>query len=149
MMAAMPFGVEHGFEYAAYQDARDKIVMPDPSRFESREAYAATMLHEAIHATGIATRLDRDCFARYHSDREARAAEELIAEVGSMMLGARLGVGGEHIDNHAAYVQSWLKALRSDKRYIFKAAADAQRACDWLLSRAGVSDHRAEAREAA
>ena len=57
-----------------------------------------------------------------------------------MMLTARLGIGGEHIDNHAAYVQSWLKALKSDKRHIFRAAAEAQRACDWIMEQGGTSE---------
>ena len=105
----MPFRITGGFDHAAYRGGSDEIVMPDVSRFESTGAYYATICHEATHATGIATRLDRECFARYHTDREERAAEELIAEIGSMMLTAQLGVAGEHIDNHAAYVASWLK----------------------------------------
>ena len=134
----MPFGIQHGYEYAAYREMADKILMPDPSRFESAECYGATLAHEGIHASGIGKRLNRECFARYHVDKEARAAEELIAEIGSMMLTARLGIAGEHIDNHAAYVKGWLRLLKSDKRHIFKAAADAQRACDWLMDTAGV-----------
>ena len=136
----MPFRITHGHEYAAYREIPDEIVMPDPARFESVEAHAATALHEAVHATGTRDRLDRDCFARYHIDDESRAAEELRAEWGSCFLNARLGIAGEHIDNHAAYLDSWLRHLRRDKRHLFKAAADAQRACDWLLDRAGISD---------
>jgi len=134
----MPFGIKHGHEYVAYQELSDKILMPDPSRFESAECYGATLAHEGIHASGIAKRLNRECFARYHTDKEARAAEELIAEIGARMLTARLGIAGEHIDNHAAYVKGWLRLLKSEKRHIFKAAAEAQRACDWLLEAAGV-----------
>lgn len=52
------------------------------------------------------------------------------------MLGAHLGFAPGHIENHAAYVQSWLKVLRSDKRFILKAAADAQRGADYLLAAA-------------
>lgn len=138
----MPFEISHGHEYAAYQEMQDRIVMPDASRFESEGAYFATLGHESVHGTGVRGRLDRTCFADYHSDRQARAAEELVAEIGSMMLTAHLGIVGEHVDNHAAYVASWLAALKSDKRHIFKAAAEAQRACDWLLDRAGADDVR-------
>ena len=133
----MPFDIDHGFEYAAYQEMQDRIVMPDPSRFESEGAYFSTLGHEAIHSSGIRNRLARECFANYHADKEARAAEELIAEIGCLMVNAHLGIAGEHIDNHAAYVASWLAALKSDKRHIFKAAAAAQIACDWLISKGG------------
>jgi len=133
----MPFGIDHGHEYAAYLEKTDRIVMPDASRFESEGAYFATLAHEGIHGTGVRNRLDRDCFAEYHADKEARAAEELIAEIGSMMLTAHLGIAGEHIDNHAAYIASWLRALKSDKRHIFKAAAAAQLACDWIIAKGG------------
>lgn len=146
---AMPFVISTGHEYAAYREARDEIVMPDVSRFESADAYYATLSHETIHSSGPANRLGRDCFQRYHLDRQARAEEELIAEIGAMMLTARLGIGGEHIDNHAAYVQSWLKALKSDKRHIFKAAAEAQRACDWVMEQGGTSETSVTAARAA
>ena len=136
----MPFEISHGHEYAAYQEMQDRVVMPDASRFESEGAYFATLAHESVHGTGVRGRLDRTCFADYHRDDEARAAEELIAEIGAMMLTTRQGINGAHIDNHAAYVKSWLRALKNDKRHIFKAAADAQRACDWLIDHAGISD---------
>ena len=133
----MPFGISHGHEYAAYQEMQDRIVMPDPSRFESEEGYFSTLGHEGIHASGVKARLNRDCFARYHTDKESRAFEELIAECGSLFISAHLGISGEHIDNHAAYLASWLAILKSDKRHIFKAAAAAQFACDWLIERGG------------
>ena len=138
----MPFSVEHGHEHAAYVERGDKIIMPDASRFESVGGHAATLLHEMVHATAIKTRLDRECFARYHDDPAQRAEEELIAEVGAMQLGARLGMTGEHIDNHAAYIGGWMRRLKSDKRFIFKAAAAAQTASDWLLDRADIPEYR-------
>jgi len=136
----MPFSISHGHEHAAYQELQDRIVMPDASRFESTASYGATLAHEGIHASGTEKRLNRECFAQYHANKEARAAEELVAEIGSMMLTARLGIAGEHIDNHAAYVSSWLRALKSDKRHIFKAAAAAQLACDWIIAKDGSSE---------
>jgi antirestriction protein ArdC len=60
------------------------------------------------------------------------AAEELIAEIGSAFLCAQLGVALEPRPDHAAYIGSWIKILKSDKRAIFTAAAMAQRAVDWL-----------------
>lgn len=141
----MPFAVEHGHEFAAYYEHGDRIVMPDASRFESAASHASTLLHEMQHATGITSRLGRDCFARYHADKEAAAEEELVAEIGACQLTARLGIAGEHIDNHAAYVGGWLRRLKSDRRFIFKAAAAAQLGSDWLLDRAGIPEYRAPA----
>ena len=33
---------------------------------------------------------------------------------------------------HASYIASWLKALRNDKKFIFKAAAQAQKVFDYF-----------------
>ena len=51
-----------------------------------------------------------------------------------MIVGATLGFTPDHIEDHAAYVQSWLSALRGDKRFILKASADAQRGADYLIA---------------
>jgi antirestriction protein ArdC len=40
------------------------------------------------------------------------------------------GIQGEL--RHAGYIQSWLKALRNDNKAIFKAAALAQKAADYI-----------------
>jgi antirestriction protein ArdC len=101
--------------------------------FHSQEDWAATYLHELAHATGHHGRMNRpQCFARFGS--ELYAKEELRAELASAMLSGQIGLsmGQSHIDSHAAYLSSWLDALRRDKSEIFKAAADAQRICDYL-----------------
>lgn len=59
-----------------------------------------------------------------------------VAEIGAAFIGARLGIVGEHIDNHASYLASWLKALKNDKRAIFRAATMAQAAADMVLQNA-------------
>ncbi len=38
------------------------------------------------------------------------------------------------VPNHLSYIQSWVKVLRDDKREIFRAAADANRIAEWILS---------------
>ena len=90
--------------------------------------------HELCHWTGHETRLGRDFKNAFGS--KDYAFEELVAEIGAAFVGARLGIVGEHIDNHAAYLASWLKALKNDKRAIFKAAALAQAAADLVLANA-------------
>ncbi|MGF1827631.1 DNA primase, partial [Photobacterium angustum] len=58
------------------------------------------------------------------------AFEELVAELGSAFLMADLGIKGEV--QHESYIASWLQALKSDKRYIFKAATLATKAHEYL-----------------
>lgn len=135
--ARLPVPIRTGFDKAAYREATDDIAMPEVSRFEEASRFYAVALHEMGHATGIPSRLGRDCFARYHHDIAERAREELIAELTSVLAAPRLDLPVDHLDDHAAYLQSWLKALKSDKRHIFRAAAEAQRAADWIFAAAG------------
>jgi antirestriction protein ArdC len=37
------------------------------------------------------------------------------------------------MDNSASYLAGWLKVLKADNRFIFKAAAEAQKAADFIL----------------
>lgn len=116
-----------------YVPAQDTVRMPRANLFHSQDDWAATYLHELAHATGHHERMNRpQCFARFGS--ELYAKEELRAELASAMLSGQIGLsmGQSHIDSHAAYVSSWLDALSRDKSEIFKAAADAQRICDYL-----------------
>ncbi|WP_363323874.1 zincin-like metallopeptidase domain-containing protein [uncultured Paracoccus sp.] len=117
---------------AYFSPAEDFIHMPPVATFHSAESYYATLAHEAAHWTGHKTRLDR--FSRFN-DRKAYAFEELIAEIGNCMTCASLGLSPD-FDQSAAYLQSWLRALADDKRLIFKAASEAQKAADWLMKTA-------------
>jgi antirestriction protein ArdC len=84
------------------------------------------------HWTGSAARLDRDLRGRFGSQDYAR--EELRAEIAQMMVCGELGIADQDFSNNAAYVASWLETLRSDRKEIFRAAADAQRIADYLLA---------------
>ena len=114
---------------AYYNPAEDFIHMPPIATFHGAAGYYATLAHEATHWTGHKSRLDR--LGRF-TDRKAYAFEELIAEIGNCMICASLGLTPD-FDQSAAYVESWLRALKDDKRLIFKAASEAQKAADWLL----------------
>ena len=94
------------------------------------------------HWTGHSSRLDRDLKNRFGS--EAYAAEELIAELSSAILGAELGLPVTHLDHHASYIASWLKILKSDERAILTAAAKAEEAATLLLELGG---HQSRASE--
>jgi len=101
------------------------------------------------HYAGAEHRLNREVAKRYHENQACRAEEELIAELTAAMMGAHLGFASDHLDDHARYIGSWLKALRSDKRLILKAAAEAQRAVDWMFDTAGISDSSTMTQDAA
>ena len=120
---------------AYYEPARDRIHMPPVATFHRAAAYYETLGHERVHWTGAAHRLDRLGRCR---DRAGYGFEELVAEIGQCLLYARLGMAPS-IDQSAAYVAGWLRALRDDKRVIFRAAAEAQRAVDWITAACGES----------
>ncbi|WP_370315957.1 zincin-like metallopeptidase domain-containing protein [Roseivivax marinus] len=84
------------------------------------------------HWTGADKRLER--FKRFN-DRKAYAFEELVAEIGACMLGVQIGVEPE-FDQSAAYVEGWLQAMKDDKRAIFRAASEAQKAVDYITEKA-------------
>lgn len=58
--------------------------------------------------------------------------EECIADCGSAMILADLGIAARPRPDHAAYIASWLKVLRNDTSAIFTAASKAQAAADWM-----------------
>ena len=133
--AAVGADVVFGGDRACYVPALDRIHMPERARFESASTEYATLAHELTHWTKAPHRLDRS-FGPSSFGNEAYAKEELVAELSAVLMGQRLAFAPDHLDNHAAYIDSWLKVLRGDKRFLFTAAAHAQRAVDWLIAAA-------------
>ncbi|MCB9989321.1 MAG: DUF1738 domain-containing protein [Rhodospirillales bacterium] len=129
--AATGADIRHGGNQAFYSVTHDRIQLPPFESFRDAESYYATLAHESTHWTRHPSRLDRD-FGRKRWGDEGYAREELVAELGSAFLSADLGLTPEVRDDHSAYIESWLKALKNDKRAIFQAAAHAQRAADYL-----------------
>lgn len=132
--ARYPVPYREGGGSAYYHPVADTIAMPAFADFVSGNAFYATLAHEAIHSTGHTSRLNRETLYEYGKSKEIRAAEELIAEVGAAMLCAQLGMEPTEREDHAAYIADWLKALRGDKRAIFRAASAAQAASELILS---------------
>ena len=132
--------VRHGGNQAYYAPMSDHIQMPPFQAFCEAAGYYSTLAHEHTHWT--ASRCDRQLGKRFGDN--AYAAEELIAELGAAFTCARLGLSTEPRADHAAYIQSWLKVLKADKRAIFTAASKAQQATDWMIERAE-SSHKAVA----
>ena len=114
---------------AFYRPFTDEIHLPPKDRFDAPDKYYATALHELGHWTGHKSRLDRTGGA---FGTEAYAREELRAEIASWMLGEEIGVGHDPGD-HAAYVQSWIRALEDDPSEIARACRDAEDIRDYLL----------------
>jgi antirestriction protein ArdC len=132
---ALPAVLRHQGDQAYYEPAADRITMPPVQLFAGFDHYYATLAHELSHWTGHASRLGRDLKNRFGT--AAYAAEELVAELSSAMLGAELGLPVAHLDNHASYIEHWLKLLKDDDRAILTAAAKAEEASRLLLRLGG------------
>ncbi len=130
---------------AYYRPATDQIHMPQISTFHEASGYYGTLAHELTHWTGAEKRLDR---IKKFQNREAYAFEELVAEIGNCMLCLHLGITPQ-FDQSAAYISSWLEALKNDKGLIFKAASEAQKAVDFILAAADAASIAEEDRAAA
>jgi antirestriction protein ArdC len=115
---------------AFYSPKADAITLPQKEQFPNAIGYYQTALHELGHWTGHSSRLNRDLSGGFGSESYAR--EELRAEIASVMTGARLGIGSTPRDENAAYVQSWIKALKDDPKELYRAASDAEKAAQFL-----------------
>lgn len=124
----------HGGARACYSPIEDRVQMPARASFAGTAEYYSVLFHELTHSTGHASRLDRPevCqLAAFGGDDYA--AEELTAEMGAAMLCGVAGVEPPAVqDQQAAYIQSWLKALRNDPRAVVVAASRAQHAADYI-----------------
>lgn len=125
--------IREGGSRAFYSPAEDYIQMPPFAAFKKADFRYSVLAHEVTHWSGAITRLNRDLAPRFQ--KEAYAAEELIAELGSAFICAELELEIEPRRDHAPYIQSWLNVLRHDRRAIFTAATKAQQAVDWLFKR--------------
>jgi antirestriction protein ArdC len=138
MVAHMPQPplIKHGMARAFYSPREDCVGLPARERFEQAEGYYATLFHELVHATGHETRLNRATLtekAGFGSNPYCK--EELIAEMGAAFLCGHAEIAARTIDNSAAYLNGWLEQLRNDKTLIVHAAAQAQKAADFILGK--------------
>ena len=124
---------------AYYSPSQDYVHLPNRELFKTSEGRCSVGFHEAVHWTGHASRLDRDLKGMFGSEDYAR--EELVAEMGASMLCMGAGIEDkaleEQMENHAAYLDSWLRAIKGAKdggaKFINSAASKAQRACELLM----------------
>src|SRR5690242_8329258 len=122
--ASLPAVIKYGGDQAFYSPSGDFIQMPAFTQFKSPESYVAVMCHELAHWCGASSRLNRDLSGRFGDER--CGMEELIAELTSCFLCADLQIQSEPRVDHAPYLSSWLKVMKSDKKAIFTAASKAQ-----------------------
>jgi antirestriction protein ArdC len=135
LFGRVPVTVRHHGSQPYYQPTGDQVVMPAFVDFHTSDDYYSTLAHELCHASGHVDRLARPTLIS--TKREDYAREELVAELGAAFVSGAIGIKLHDREDHAAYLASWLSALRNDKRCIFTAARQAQDAADWLLSRMG------------
>jgi antirestriction protein ArdC len=130
----LPPAIKHGMKAAYYSPANDLIGMPDHERFDAEDNYHATLFHELVHSTGHEKRLKRaGIVERNVHGSDPYGKEELIAELGSAFLCGHAGIVDRTIDSSAAYLEGWLQQLKEDKTLIVHAAAQAQKAADFIL----------------
>lgn len=134
LLTASGAAIAHGFDSAFYAPGRDQICLPAREAFTSTENYYATALHELTHWTGHEKRLKRQFGKRFGDD--AYAFEELVAELGAAFVVGHVGFVDATIENHAAYLESWLRVLKNDKTAIFTASKQASLAYDFIVGKA-------------
>lgn len=131
---------EPNFSYeskgAWYNPAEDLINVPPMKEFRSAEDFYSVLFHEMIHSTGHKDRLNREGITKTNRFGDATySKEELIAEIGASMLCAEVGIFNKTVDNSASYIDSWLRVLKQDSRFILQVAQQAQKAADYVMGR--------------
>lgn len=140
--------ITHGGARAFYSPTADRIAMPMRNTFNSTESYYATLFHECGHSTGHTSRLNRKELndAAYFGSHEY-SKEELVAELTASFLCAEARIDNTAIiQNSAAYIQSWMKALKNDPKLFVSAAGKAQKAFAHITN---LQEFEAEETEAA
>ena len=130
--------IKHKAAQAYYQPSTDTVHMPPAEVFTGDAEYYSCLFHELTHATGHESRLKRlntDKLAPFGSRDYSQ--EELVAEMGAAFLCGHCQIENQTLDNSAAYIQGWLRKLKNDKRMVVFAAAQAQKASDFILNQKG------------
>lgn len=137
--------IEHKESRAYYSASKDLVNMPLPGSFKDGEHYYSVLFHELIHSSGHKDRLNRDGITGSHSfGSKAYSQEELIAEMGSAFLCGHAEILPSTIEDSAAYLKSWIQALKGDSKLLIHAASKAQKAAEYLL---GIEQQKIEDKE--
>jgi antirestriction protein ArdC len=125
--------LRHGGAGAFYYPDPDAVEVPDAEEFDQVEEYYTSLFHEMGHSTGHSSRLDREGIGGTHFGDARYSKEELVAELTASFLAGRTGIDTATEDNSAAYLASWVGALKGDKKLVVQAAQAAQKAVDLIL----------------
>lgn len=149
-MPGAPAIIETAEDRACYLPFMDVVRIPRPEFFKSMAGRAAVLFHELSHATGHESRLNRPGVAKFdRHGSEQYGFEELIAEFSASYLCAMAGVENETIENSAAYIQGWSKAIRKDPKLIVQAASQGEKAARYILGEAAEKGEPEEIEEEA
>lgn len=122
---------------AYYSVSLDKVVVPHISQYSKPEQYYDVAFHELVHSTGHPRRCNRDECKVVHFGSTDYSKEELCAEIGSAMMLNIVGIDtSKTFKNSIAYLQGWLRALRSDNKFIVSASSKAEKAVKYILGEA-------------
>lgn len=136
LLKNMSLSLNEGGDRAFYRPSEDTIFLPEVNLFQDEYSYISTFLHEAAHASGHESRLNRNIKNVFGTPDYAK--EELRAEISSAFVTMELGIDGgnmEHVENHKAYIQSWIKILKDDPNELFRAIKSAEKIADYLIEK--------------
>jgi len=139
---AMPLcpPIHHKEQSAFYDFKHDFVNMPKKNSFKNDESYYATLFHELVHSTGHESRLNRDTVTQMTEiGGDTYSLEELVAEIGTCYLQSVAGIASD-FQQSTAYIKGWLAKLKGDKRFIFRAAKESQKAVDYILNRKDIPE---------
>ena len=119
---------------AFYRPSTDEVVVPMKEQYQRINEFYSTTFHELTHSTGAKHRLNRlESGLDAAFGGKTYSKEELVAEIGSASIMARLGIETpETFKNSAAYCQSWLRVLKNDVKFIVSAASRAEKAVAYI-----------------
>ncbi len=134
--------LQFGGDEAYYMPLTDTVQLPNKEKFFSEEEYDSTLLHELCHSTGHPDRLNRDVSGWFGSPKYAK--EELRAEIASsfLMQSLQLPLPQKHIENHKAYIQSWISVLKNEPNELFLAIHEAEGIEQYALEKGGISKEK-------
>jgi antirestriction protein ArdC len=139
LMAKTKANIIHGGGKACWNSLTDAVRLPSKRIFESIADYYQTAMHELIHWTQNPKRVGEKTRPKEEGAKAQYAFNELVAEIGACFVLAELGLpkSEKMLPQTAAYVESWLKAMKNDVRFIFEASNQASKAADYLLAFVG------------
>lgn len=121
---------------AFYSPTTDSINLPLLEQFKNAEEFYSTAFHECTHSTMKESRCNRiDENRGSHFGNEAYSKEELVAELGASTILNHLGIeSNKSFENSTAYIQSWVRVLKNDKKFIVSASSKAEKAVNYILN---------------